>query len=126
MEIESDERLGRSCSPFSQEATGEDIWQQIIEGQLGQAEKANVDAFATLYHGCQRTICDYEEKYPFEIEHYLSVFARALGIEHEDSYKKYRLWQDPERALLEMAPCMRANGVSPDEARQVVTRTFGS
>lgn len=126
VEIESDARLGRSCSAFSQEETGMETWQQIIEGQLARAQEADVDTFATLYHGCQRILCESEDNYPFEIEHYLSVFARALGIEHEDKYKKYRLWQDPERALVEMAPCMRANGIAPDEARDVVIRTFGS
>lgn len=126
VEVESDVLLGRSCSAFSQEAIGMDAWQQIIEGHLRQAEEAKVDSFATLYHGCQRTICEFEDKYPFEIEHYLSVFARALGIEHEDTYKKYKLWNDPERVLAEMAPCMKANGVSPDEARKVVTKTFSS
>ena len=124
VEIESDVRLERSCSSFSQEAIGMHALQQIIEDQLRQAEEADVDTFATVYHGCQRTICEYEDKYPFSIEHYLSVFARALGIEHEDTYKKYRLWQDPERVLAEMAPCMQANGVSVDEAQQVVKRTF--
>ena len=59
------------------------------------------------------------------VEHYLSVFARALGIEFEDRYKKYRLWQDPERVLADATPCQRANGVDPARAREFVTETFG-
>jgi hypothetical protein len=85
-----------------------------------------VDTVATLYHGCQRLLCVREERTPFTIEHYLSVFARALGIEHEDIYKRYRLWRDPERVLEEMTPCMVANEVDGVLARDIVERTFGS
>ena len=118
--IDSDTRLGRNCPP-DQKALGMETWQGIIQHQLAQAR---ADIFATLYHGCQRLICVYEERYPAAIEHYLTVFARALGIEHEDKYKRYRLWRDPERVLKEMAPCMRANGIPLDRARRVVSRTF--
>ena len=56
--------------------------------------------------------------------HYLSVFARALGIEFEDQFKKYRLWGDPDRVLEDMAPCQQANGVDPEKARALVMATF--
>ena len=54
----------------------------------------------------------------------LSVFARGLDIEFEDTYKKYRLWKDPERVLAEMTPCQQASGVDPTRAREVVARIF--
>ena len=126
VEIETDIRLGTSCSEASQKSTGIETWQQIIEQQIRQAQDAGAETLATLYHGCQRIICTYEERSPLTIEHYLSVFARALGIEHEDTYKKYKAWHNPELVLAEMAPCMVASGVSPDKARDIVTTTFGS
>jgi len=82
-------------------------------------------ARATIYHGCQRLLCGFETERPVTIEHYLSVFARGLGIEFEDKYKTYRLWQDPERILAETTPCQRANAVDPARARAFVERTFG-
>jgi hypothetical protein len=123
---DSDTRLEGACSQFTQQALGMNAWQEIIEGQLQQASKSGVEAFATLYHGCQRLICAYEEQYPLAIEHYLSVFARAVGIEHPDKYKKYRLWQDPDRVLADMAPCMQASDLAPEGARMVVQQTFPS
>ena len=42
----------------------------------------------------------------------------------KDRYKKYRLWRDPERVLAEMAPCLQANKLREDQARDVVLRTF--
>jgi hypothetical protein len=124
IELESDTRLGISCSPNTQNAVGMNVWEEIVEGQLSTSVDAGIDAFATMYHGCQRTICTYEEKYPIEIEHYLSIFARGLGIEHEDTYKKYSLWKDPTRVLADMAPCMEATGVKPERAKKLVDLTF--
>ena len=78
---------------------------------------------ATIYHGCQRQMCALEGD-GMLIEHYLTVFARALGIEFEDKFKKYRHWEDPERVLADMAPCQMANGVHPERARALITETF--
>ena len=121
VKIDSDVRLDRSCGV---RPIGTGTWEQLIERQLREAVDAGATTFATLYHGCQRLICAYQERYPLVIEHYLSVFARALGIEFEDLYKKYRLWKDPDRVLSEMAPCLQANRVSEVEARRLVLRTF--
>ncbi|MDA0770303.1 MAG: hypothetical protein BZY79_06290 [SAR202 cluster bacterium Casp-Chloro-G4] len=124
IDIGTDDRLEKACSPSSLEVTGEELWKEIVEGQLQAAADAGVTTFANLYHGCQRQICGYEANQPFTVEHYLSVFARALGIEHEDTYKKYMLLGDTDKILADMAPCMQANGVKPEEARRMVDRTF--
>ncbi len=121
VDIGSDEALGTICSP--QLGIGPE-WERRIDAQLSRAQDAGVDSFATIYHGCQRLICANEERVPFPIEHYLDIFARALGIEHEDVYKRYRLWRDPERVFADMAPCMQANNIAPDKARDVVARMF--
>ncbi len=120
-EVASDDRLGYTCSDRASET---EEWQEIIDEQLRTAGELDVETFATLYHTCQRLICPAEERYPLVIEHYLSVFARALGIEHEDKYKTYRLFRDPERVLAEVAPCMLANNVDLAQARQVVSQAF--
>ena len=49
----------------------------------------------------------------------------VLGIEFEDRYKKFRLWQDPERVLAESTPCQTVNHVDPARARELVEKTFG-
>lgn len=124
VKIDSDLRLERSCSEAGQQALGLETWEQVVEQQLRESAEAGASTFATLYHGCQRLLCVYEERHPVAIEHYLSVFARALDIEHEDKYKKYRLWRDPQRVLAEMAPCMQAGRLKEEDARSLVSRTF--
>ena len=123
--LEPDPRLGRICAEFQQEALGRDVWDGIIRDEIERVRAAGATTLATIYHGCQRLVCGFEAEGRIGVEHYLSVFARGLGLEFEDTYKKYRLWADPERVLADAAPCARASGVDPDRARQFVERTFG-
>lgn len=123
--LEPEARLGRSCAPAVPHALGHDVWNALVRDEIERARAAGADTLAGIYHGCQRMICGFEAEGRITIEHYLSVFARALGIEFEDQYKKYRLWADPERVLADMTPCMQANGVDVDRARALVRATFG-
>jgi Fe-S oxidoreductase len=123
--IEPDARFGRSCTPAVQQQIGLEPWNRMVRDEIARAGAAGADTLATIYHGCQRYLCVFEPERPIAIEHYLSVFARGLGIEFEDKFKKYRLWQDPERVLAETTPCQRANHVDTASARVVVEEAFG-
>jgi hypothetical protein len=129
--IEPDPRFGRSCTPSVQQQVGPEVWNQMAREEIGRARAAGADTLATIYHGCQRYLCAFEPESPiapespFAIDHYLSVFGRGLGIEFEDKFKKYRLWQDPERVLAETTPCQLANNVDAARARGVVVEAFG-
>ena len=94
-------------------------------GEIARARAAGADTLATIYHGCQRYLCVFEPEGSVAIEHYLTVFGRGLGIEFEDKFKKYRLWQDPERVLAETTPCQLADNVEAARARAVVVEAFG-
>lgn len=123
--IEPDPRFGRTCTASVQEQVGMDVWNGMVRDELTRARAGGATRLATIYHGCQRLMCGFEAEGGIVIEHYLSVFARALGIDFEDTYKKYRLWQDPERVLADMAPCQQTNHVDPARARAFVAQTFG-
>jgi hypothetical protein len=92
--------------------------------QNDRALAAGADTLAGMYHGCQRQLCPFEAERPIVLEHYITVFARALGIEFEDTFKKYRLWADPERIFEDSTPCQQANGLDPARARDLIERTF--
>jgi Fe-S oxidoreductase len=124
VDLEPTAELGRSCAPNVQEALGAERWNALVRDELARAAAAGATTLATIYHGCQRMTCHFEEGQPLAIEHYLSVFARGLGIEFEDIYKKYRLWRDPARVLADMTPCQQVNGVDLARAREVVGRLF--
>jgi len=122
--IEPEPVFGRICTPAVQGQLGLDVWSARARAEIERARAGGARTLATIYHGCQRLLCGFEAEGRIEIEHYLSVFARALGIEFEDKYKKYRLWKDPERILADTTPCQTANGVDPERARALVEATF--
>jgi heterodisulfide reductase subunit D len=121
--IEPDARFSRSCTPAVQQQLGKDGRSVAVREELARAREAGATTLATIYHGCHRQICAFEGD-GMLVEHYLTVFARALGIEFEDKFKKYRQWQDPDRVLTDATPCQIANGVAAERARAVVTETF--
>ena len=48
IKVDTDARLGGPCSPNTQEVTGMDTWQKIIDGQLRKAQELGADTLATL------------------------------------------------------------------------------
>jgi hypothetical protein len=96
----------------------------MARADIDRALAAGASHMAGIYHGCHRMLCGFEVEKPIVIEHYLTLFARGLGIEVEDTYKRYRNLGDPDRVLDEMTPCMTANGVDPERARGLVLKSF--
>jgi hypothetical protein len=107
-----------------QQQLGRETWDGLVRDEIARAHAGGADTLATIYHGCQRLLCGFEAQAPLVIEHYLSVFARGLGIEFEDTYKRWLLSGDPEAILAEATPCMEANDVDQSAARAFVERTF--
>jgi Fe-S oxidoreductase len=126
LEFEPDLRWGRSCTPALQEELGLSAWRQMALDDIDRALAAGATHLAGIYHGCHRELCRFERERPVVVEHYLTLFARALGIEFEDTYKKYVHWGDPERILEHATPCMARNGVDPEAARGLVIKTFAT
>ena len=124
VDIGTDARFGRHCTPAVRERMGTDEWETMTTGFVEQAIGQGADTFTTLYHGCQRHMCRYEAGYPVKVEHYLTVVGRALGIEHEDRHKKHVLSGDVDAIMEETSPCAVANGIPMEEARRVIEKTY--
>jgi hypothetical protein len=122
--VEPEARFGRICTAAVQQQLGLEVWNGLVRDEIARAHAGGADTLATIYHGCQRLLCGFEAQAPLAIEHYLSVFARGLGIEFEDTYKRWMLSGDPEAIMAEATPCMEVNGVEPAAARAFVERTF--
>jgi hypothetical protein len=125
VEFEADPRWGQTCTPQLQTELGLDVWRQMVLDDIDRARAAGATHMAGIYHGCHRELCRFEAGRPIVVEHYLTLFARGLGIEFEDTYKKYAQWGDPDRILEDATPCLAANGVDRQAARGLVIKTFG-
>jgi heterodisulfide reductase subunit D len=124
VEIANPTSLGRHCAPKWIGRIGRPQWQKEIVRILDAARDARVDVVATLYHSCHREICEAEAKYPFAIVNYMSLLGEAMGIEHPDVYKRFKLQADPDMAFTEVEAHVRANGLDVDRVREVLRKTF--
>ncbi len=87
--------LGRQCSYNTIEKLTEEKYSELICGILEEAQQKEVEILVTIYHGCQREICGEESRFPLKVENYVTLLARAMGIEAEDKFKKWKWMKDP-------------------------------
>ena len=125
IDIGTDPRFGRHCTEGVQAGMGPQNWDSMASEFFQKAVEADVDIYSNLYHGCHRMLCGYENDFPFKVEHYLTLVGRALGIEHEDLFKKHMLMGDVDTIMLETSPCAVANGIPEEEARAAIQNSFG-
>ena len=124
VEVENPASLGRHCAPKWINRIGKLQWEREIAAIMGAAADARVDILATIYHSCHREICHAEAQHPFAIVNYISLLGEAMGIEHADVYKRYRLMADPDAIIAEAQPFIEANRLDPDRVREVVEGSF--
>jgi Fe-S oxidoreductase len=124
VDIENPTMLGRHCSPAYMKRIGRATWEEAITGVMRAGAAAGVDVLATIYHSCQREICDQEARYPFEIVNYVSLLGEAMGIEHPDVYKRYRLMGDVDAIFEDVREYVDAHGLDAAHVRQVLTSAF--
>ena len=124
VDLGTDPDLGRHCTAAVRQQLGPEKWDGVISSSFEKAGEAEVDVYSTIYHGCQRILCRYETEYPLRVEHYLTLVGRALGIEHEDLFKKYLQMGDADAILADSSPCSQASGLTEERARAAVQKTF--
>jgi Fe-S oxidoreductase len=113
---------GRHCSAG---ASGHDPgWPERRAGIMRQAGAARPDVLATIYHSCQRELCEEEARQPFAIVNYISLLGEAMGIEHADDYKRYKTMGDPEAVYEAVREYVEAHALDPVRVRAVLAKAF--
>jgi len=125
VEIDNPGALGRHCSSRYINALGRPAWQAHVTRVSKAAAAAGVDVLATVYHSCQREICDQEGRYPFAVINYVTLLAEAMGLPpEEDWFKRQRLAADPEATFAEIQPWVEARGLDANRVKDVLTKSF--
>jgi Fe-S oxidoreductase len=124
VDLEVDASAGRHCSPKWIHETGRSQWERTIERLLEAAKEARVDVVANVYHSCQREICQQQARFPFAIVHYVSLLGEAMGIEHADVYKAWKLKADADAIFAECRQYIEANHLNSARVRKVLQDVF--
>ncbi|MGB8707792.1 MAG: (Fe-S)-binding protein [Dehalococcoidia bacterium] len=76
---------------------GPTMVKRCLEGAAGTGAEVMVDACL----GCHFQFMPEESKYPFQVEHVLTLVGQAMGINYEDKINKFYRYGDVDRVMAE-------------------------
>ena len=88
--------------------------------ELNAAAAAGVDYLVGIYHACHRELCAHEAASPFKIVNFLELVGAAMGIEKKDLFKQWKMMQDVDRVLAEVAAQATTAGLDLEDVREVL------
>jgi len=125
VELSALEDLGRHCSGNVIADLTRPRYEELVRQLMDEAASRGVDTVVTVYHSCQREICQEEGTYPFTIDNWISLLAYALDLPvHEDRYKRFKLMRDSEQILAELEPRLAERGIPREKAARAVISHF--
>ena len=88
--------------------------------ELDAAAAAGVDYLVGIYHACHRELCAHETTSPFKIVNFLELVGEAMGVEKADLFKQWKMMQDVDRVLAEVAQQSTTAGLDLESVREVL------
>lgn len=100
--------------------TRPEMTEHMHRGPLNEAEAAGAEVLVTFCSGCHRAFAPLEHESPLKVKSYISLVAEAIGIHHEDRYKKYTNYGDLTKVLAEARECIDASDLTLEEMERVL------
>ena len=110
-------RVGYMCNSL---APVPDYKRELHARELAAAEAAGVDCLGGIYHACHRELCAHESTYPFKIVNFLELVGEAMGVQRDDLFKQWKMMQDVDRVLAEVAGQAATLGLDIESVREVL------
>ncbi len=110
-------RVGYMCNSL---APVTEYKRDLHARELAAAAAAGVDCLVGIYHACHRELCAHESTYPFKILNFLELVGEAMGIEREDLFKQWKMMQDVDKVVAEVAKQTAAAGLDLESVREVL------
>lgn len=110
-------RVGYMCNSLAPVAAYK---RTLHARELAAAEAAGVDCLVGIYHACHRELCAHESTMPFRVVNFLELVGEAMGVQRHDLFKQWKIMQDVDRVLGEVADHVDAENLDPDTVREVL------
>ncbi len=85
--------------------------------EFEEAAKHGVDTLATIFHACHREICHFEKDVSFEIINFMEIVGEAMGIAHEDVYKRLKMMEDVDQIIADSGDLVDTHGLDLEDLR---------
>jgi heterodisulfide reductase subunit D len=110
-------RVGYMCNSL---APVPEYKRDLHARELAAAATAGVDCLVGIYHACHRELCAHETTYPFKIVNFLELVGEAMDIQRDDLFKQWKMMQDVDRVLAEVAGQAAMAGLDLESVREVL------
>jgi heterodisulfide reductase subunit D len=114
-------RVGYMCNSLAPVAA----YKRTLHAQeLAAAEAAGVDDLVGIYHACHRELCAHESTMPFRVVNFLELVGEAMGVTRPDLFKQWKMMQDVDRVLGDVAEQIAREGLDADTVREVMVASI--
>jgi Fe-S oxidoreductase len=110
-------RVGYMCNSL---APVTEYKRDLHAQELAAASAAGVDCLVGIYHACHRELCAHETTYPFKIVNFLELVGEAMNVQRDDLFKQWKMMQDVDRVLAEVAEQAAKAGLDLETVREVL------
>ncbi len=86
---------------------------------LAEASSTGADILAVFWQACYRTLVSTGE---IDVRHFIEIVGEALGVNYEDKYRKYKLWNNVDRVVDDAKENIAANGYTETEIKPYVQK----
>jgi Fe-S oxidoreductase len=97
-----------------------EISEPMRRAPMDEARAAGASVMATICGRCHQSFAPFEAQYPFEVQSFTTLLAEAIGVRHEDRFRKLFRTTDVPKMLAESSENARANGLTPEEVGKVL------
>jgi hypothetical protein len=110
-------RVGYMCNSLAPVA---EYKRDLHARELAAAAAAGVDCLVGIYHACHRELCAHEGTYPFKIVNFLELVGETMNVQRDDLFKQWKMMQDVDRVLAEVASQAAMAGLDLESVREVL------
>lgn len=98
---------------------------KVLEERIDEAAQTNAQTLVTVCHFCSQVLASQQDKSPFNVDSYINLLARSLGINREDKFQKYMRWADSDKIEADAKLCIADSPFSKELIHQTIMDVFG-
>jgi heterodisulfide reductase subunit D len=100
------------------------VGRTMVRQCLEEAASTGAEVMVDACLGCHFQFLPEESKYPFQVEHILTLIGEAMGIDYEDKIRKFYRYADAGRIMAEAWENVEAGPYNTDFVAYLVKRMF--
>ena len=100
------------------------VGRTMVRQCLEEAASTGADVMVDACLGCHFQFLPEESRYPFRVEHILTLIGEAMGIDYEDKIRKFYRYADAGRIMAEVRGNVESGPYDPDLVAYLAKRMF--